>query len=449
LSSDLFGPSLTSERMRDAVSDTAWVQAMLDVEAGLARAEARVGVIPTAAANAISAHCNAGEFDIAQLGRDAVLAANPVNPLVSALRAKAGKDADFVHRGATSQDILDSAMMLIARRGIDIMLDDLGEAAGCAATLADRHRSTLMAGRTLMQQALVTTFGLKVAGWLVAILEARESLAAMRDRRLAVQFGGAVGTLAALSDKGVDVTRELARELRLAEPPVPWHTNRTRIAELGSALAITAGVAGKVALDVVLLAQSEVNEVRERRVPRRGGSSTLPQKRNPVTAVEILAAVRGVNAQTTILIGTMAQEHERSAGAWQAEWPAISESFRLAGGAASRLASLLSSLEIDAEQMRHNVDIFGGLLVAEQVVMTLAAHVELVTARQLVDAAVLTAAESGRSFKDVLQNDPAITAHLDDGELRKALDPVNYLGVSGRLIDRALEAYRAQQKGER
>jgi 3-carboxy-cis,cis-muconate cycloisomerase len=199
----------------------------------------------------------------------------------------------------------------------------------------------------------------------------------------------------------------------------------------------------------MLLAQSEVNEVRERRVPGRGGSSTLPQKQNPVTAVEILAAVRGVNAQTSILIGAMAQEHERSAGAWQAEWPAVSESFRLAGGAAARLASLLSSLEIDPEQMRRNLDLSGGLLMAEQVVMTLAKHVDLVSARKLVDAAVSSAAETGRPFKDVLQNDPAITAHLNDGELLKTLDPANYLGVSGQLIDRALEAYRAQQKGER
>jgi 3-carboxy-cis,cis-muconate cycloisomerase len=256
------------------VSDRAWVQAMLDVEAALARAESRTGLIPATAAEGIASHCRVDEFDVAQLGRAAIRSANPVVPLVNALRAAVPKDAaPFVHRGATSQDILDTAMMLIARRGLELILADLEKAAASAAALADRHRATVMAARTLLQQALPTTFGLKAAGWLTAIVEARSELSRVRRTRLALQFGGAAGTLAALSDRGLEVARELAAELALPEPILPWHTARARVVELATALGIAAGVAGKVALDVVLLAQTEVGEVSERAVAGRGASS--------------------------------------------------------------------------------------------------------------------------------------------------------------------------------
>ena len=439
----LFGPSLSSEAMLEAVSETAWVQAMLDVEAALARAEARVGIIPSAAAEAIATHCHVTEFDIAQIGREAVKSANPAIPLVAALRARVGNDvAAHVHRGATSQDVIDTAMMLIARRGLELIVDDLRRAAGCAAILAERHRSTLMAGRTLMQQALVTTFGLKAAGWLIGIIEAGEALLRVHDRRLAIQLGGAVGTLASFGDKGPQVMHELAISLRLAEPVAPWHSNRTRVAELGSALAIVAGVAGKVALDVVLLAQTEVGEVSEGRVAGRGTSSAMPQKHNPVDAVEILAAVRGVNAQAGILVAGLPQEHERAAGAWQAEWPALSECLRLSGGASSRLASLLGSLEVDEAQMRRNLDLSGGLIMSEQLVTVLSAKIDPLMARRLVDAAVATSTKNGMPFKEVVQHDPEISSHVDPGELAAAFEPQRYLGVSSQLIDRALAAYR-------
>ena len=445
----LFGPSLSTDLMLVTVSDRAWVQAMLDVEAALARAESRIGVIPAAAADGIASHCRVDEFDVAQLGRAAVRSANPVVPLVNALRGAVGHDvAPYVHHGATSQDILDTAMMLIARRGLDIILADLEQAAAAAAMLADRHRTTVMAARTLLQQALPTTFGLKAAGWLVGIIEARSELFRVRGTRLAVQFGGAAGTLAALSDRGLDIARELAAELTLAEPTLPWHTARARVVEVATALGLVAGVAGKVALDVVLLAQTEVGEVAERTVAGRGASSALPQKHNPVDAIEILAAVRGINAQVAVLHAAMVQEHERAAGAWQAEWPAFSETLRLAGGAVFRLASLLAGLQVDPERMRRNLDLSGGSIMAEHVALLLGERVDRVMARALVDTAVSTAASTGRPFKDVLREDRAITTHLKPEELTRALEPSGYLGVTDQLIDRALAAHRAQ-KGER
>jgi len=444
----LFGPSLSTDVMLATVSDRAWVQAMLDVEAALARAEARIGLIPAAAADGIVGHCRVDEFDVVQLGRAAVRNANPVIPLVNALRAAVPKEATaFVHHGATSQDILDTAMMLIARRSLDLILADLERAAAAAATLADRHRATMMAARTLLQQALPTTFGLKAAGWLVAIVEAQSELTRVAQTRLAVQLGGAAGTMASLSDRGLDIARELAAELTLAEPTVPWHTARGRVVEVATALGIAAGVAGKVALDVVLLAQTEVGEVSESTAAGRGSSSALPQKHNPVDAIEILAAVRGINAQVAVLLGAMVQEHERAAGAWQAEWPAFAETLRLAGGAASRLASLLAGLQVDPERMRRNLDLSGGSIMAEHVVMMLGARVDPVMARALVDTAVSTATSTGRPFKDVLREDRTITTHLKPEELTAALEPSGYLGVAQVLIDRALAAYRGK-KGE-
>ena len=434
---------LSNTAIPEVLSDAAWVQAMLDVEAALARVESRLGIIPVPAADAIVAHCLVNEVDIAQLGGSAVDAANPVVPLVAALRARVPPEAaPFVHHGATSQDILDSAMMLVVRQALFFILQDLARAAAAAAGLADRHRSTVMAARTLMQQASVTTFGLKAAGWLTGIIEARALLTAIRDHRLALQFGGAAGTLAALSDRGLEVSRELAAELGLSDPVMPWHTARARIAQLGSALAIVTGAAGKVALDIVLLAQTEIGEVSETAAAGRGASSTLPQKRNPVGSIEILAAVRAINAQASLLLGTMLQEHERAAGAWQSEWPAVTEALRLTSGAVSRLADVLEELEIHSEQMQRNLDLSGGLILSEHLVMLLAKRTDLVTARKLVDAVISASAKSGRPFKECVIEDRDIARHLNRGELEAALDPAGYLGSSDQLIDHVLQAYR-------
>lgn len=433
--------------MLAATSEGAWLAAILRVEAALAGAGSHLGLIPHNAAEAISAHCGVEGYDIGQLGREAVRYANPAAPIVNALRDKVGKEAaSFVHLGATSQDVLDTAMMLIAQKGLGLVLEDLDRAARAASTLADRHRSTLMAARTLMQQAVPTTFGLKAAGWLSAIVDARVDVARVLGTRLAVQFGGAAGTLASLRARGLEVAQTMAAELGLREPLLPWHTTRVRVVEVANALGLAAGVAGKVALDVLLLAQTEVAEVSEGARAGQGGSSTLPHKHNPVQAIEILAAVRSVNAQIALLQGTMLQEHERAAGAWQAEWPALSETLRSAGGAVGRLADLLSGLEVDADRMRRNLDMTGGLIMAESVVMALSERVDGRTARTLVDRAVSVARSTGRRFVEVLKQDRDVSARLNEGELTEALNPATYLGASAQLIDRALDAYRRQGK---
>ena len=429
--------------MRVAVSDRAWLQAMLDVETTLANVQAQLGLIPAAAAAEIAAHDDAGAFDISALGKAAVRSANPIIPLIEELRSTlSGKAAPYVHFGATSQDVLDTAMMLVARKAMGVLVEDLNQAAGFAATLAERHRTTVMAARTLMQQASITSFGLKAARWLSAIDLAQEELEWVRKKDVAVQLGGAVGTLSAFRGKGVELMEGVALRLQLNTPPLPWHTDRTPILKITMAVALAAGMAGKVALDVVLLSQTEVAEVHERHSPDRGGSSAIPQKQNPVDAVEILAAVRGVNAQVGVLIGSLQQEHERAAGAWQAEWPAMTDLLLQAGGATSRLAAMLGSLEVNVERMRRNIDQGGGVIMAEHVNQQLAQRTDPLIARAMVERTVRSARDGGRPFKDVLENDAEIRRYLDDRDLGSALDPRQALGETSQLIDRALEQHQ-------
>jgi 3-carboxy-cis,cis-muconate cycloisomerase len=437
----LFGPSLTTPAVAAAVSEEAWLGAMLEVESALAASQADAGLVPVQAAAAIAAVCQHPErFDLAVLGEEAAAAANPVEPLVRALSAKVPEGAaQFVHWGATSQDVLDTAMMLVSRRALDLVLDDLQRLADACAILADRHRSTLMAGRTLLQHALPITFGLKAAGWLSGALAARQQLSAIRTRRLAVQFGGAAGTLASQGDRGLQVLGGLARHLDLAEPVLPWHAERSRVAELGAALAVAAGAAGKVALDVALLTQTEVREVAE---VAPGTSSAMPHKRNPVAAIEIDAAARGVQAQTALLLGVMRAEHERAAGAWQAEWTALSEAFRLADGAVARAAQMVGRLEVDEARMRGNLDLSGGLVMSESVTMALAPALGRTRARGLVQAAIRRASGRGSTFANELAGDPEVSKHLDPEALAAALDPARYLGSTQALIERSLTQYR-------
>ena len=311
----LFAPLFTPARLREELSDRAWVRAMLDTEAALAGAEAAAGVIPAEAAAQIAAACESEALDPTRLGSDALAAGNPVVPLVSALReAVGGEAAGHVHRGATSQDVLDTAAMLVARRALTLVREEVDGVARACAGLARAHAGTLMAGRTLLQQALPITFGLKAAGWLDATLDAR---AGLQRVRLDAQLGGAAGTLAALGDAGPAVARGLGERLGLGTPELPWHSSRGRVAELGAALAVSAGAMGKVALDLVLLAQTEVAEVRA----GAGGSSTMPHKQNPIGAVRARACAERVPPLAALLFGAMAaQEHERAAGAWHAEW---------------------------------------------------------------------------------------------------------------------------------
>jgi 3-carboxy-cis,cis-muconate cycloisomerase len=434
---------LARGRVRDAVSDRAWLQAMLDVEAALARAQARAGLIPAEQAEAVARACRADAFDLAAIGEAAAASGNPVVPLVRALaEALPGAAADAVHKGATSQDVLDSAAMLVAHRALGPLLDDLAAAAAAAAGLAATHRGTVMAGRTLLQQALPVTFGLKAAGWLVGLDEAAARLEELRRTRLAVQLGGAAGTLAALGRAGVDVLGLLAGELGLAEPVLPWHTVRTRVAELAGALGAAAGVAGKVARDVTLLAQTEVAEVRERGLAGRGGSSTLPHKRNPVAAVAALACAEQAPGLVATLLAAMVQEHERAAGAWHAEWRPLTDLLRATGSAAAWLRDCLERLEVDPERMRRNLDATGGLLLAERVTAALAPRLGRTAAQDLVQQASAEALDAGRPLAAVLRDRPGVGDLLTPDQVERLLDPTGYLGSAEAFVDRALRARR-------
>jgi 3-carboxy-cis,cis-muconate cycloisomerase len=429
----LFTPIFVPDGLAGAVSDRAWLQAMLDAEAALAVAEARAGVIPAAAASAIADACHAERFDIDALGAAARDSGNPVVPLVRALTESLPDDAArYVHWGATSQDVLDTAAMLVARHALDLILAEIDAGAAACAALAHAFRSTPMAARTLLQQALPTTFGLKAAGWLVAVAEARSGLAAVRLNGLAVQLGGAAGTLAALEGRGIEVLGNFAAELDLAEPPLPWHADRTRVAALAAGLALAAGSLAKVALDVELLSQTEVGEVAEPSGGGRGGSSAMPHKRNPVGSVRARACARRVQANTASIIAGMEQEHERAAGAWHAEWQPLAEALALTGGAASALREALEGLQVDPERMRENLAIGGDALLAEHAVMVLAERVGRPEARRIVDEAL-----AGGSLRE------ALAPHMDADTIERALDPAAYVGAAGELIDRALARYGA------
>jgi 3-carboxy-cis,cis-muconate cycloisomerase len=323
---------------------------MLDAERALASAEARVGLISPKAADEIARSCRGERFDPDEIGAAGRAVANPAEPLVRALREQVGGGAaKYVHWGATSQDILDTAAMLVARRSIEVILGELDAVAARCARLAAEHRTTLMAARTLLQQAVPTTFGLKAASWLVGVVEARKRLAGIT---FAAQLGGAAGTLASLGDKAAVVLRHYCDELDLAEPTVPWHTVRIRIGELGGALDLAAGACAKIALDVVLLAQTEVAEVSTR---EDGRSSTMPHKRNPASAVIALACQRHAHANAGVLSASLVQEHERAVGAWQAEWAALSGALAYSGGAAAATRAALEALEVDEQRMHDNV----------------------------------------------------------------------------------------------
>jgi 3-carboxy-cis,cis-muconate cycloisomerase len=426
------------ERVDRELDGTAWLAALLHVEGALARAEARAGLVPEDAAEAIAAACRVELFDPAALGRRARDSANPVVPLVKELTARVPPAAaPYVHLGATSQDVLDTAAMLVARRALRPVGEDLAAAADACAALAETHRDTVLAARTLLQQAQPTTFGLKCAGWLIALDEARAGLAAVP---YAVQLGGAAGTLAALGPAGPSVVRFLALELDLPEPTLPWHTNRVRVGQLAAALGVVSGVLAKVALDIVLLAQTEVAEVAEPAGDGRGGSSAMPHKRNPAGAVRVIAGTRRVPALVATLLGAMAQEHERAAGAWQSEWEPLTELLRLVGGAAAATRELLSGLRVDQQRMRENLAAGGDALMSESVAARLAPDLGRTGAQELVTKLVHEAASGGQSLRSLL----AANTELSPEEIAEALDPAAYLGAAGDLVDRALAEHRSR-----
>ena len=446
MAGDLFRPIFVPGRFRDAVSGGAWLRAMLDAEGALAVAGARAGLLPREAAEVIVSCCRTLRFDPGEIGARGRPAGNPVPALVGALTAEVSKSSEeagrHVHKGATSQDITDTAAMLVCRRCVDLILAETDAAAAACARLAGEHRDTLMAGRTLLQQALPTTFGLKVAGWLHSVLEARGGLRGVRRTGLAAQLGGAAGTLASLGDAGPAVLREFARELGLAEPVVPWHTDRTRISVVGDALSLLAGVLEKISTDVILMAQTEVGEVAEPAAEARGSSSTLPHKRNPILSVTAAANARRARDLCNTLRGAMPQEHERAAGAWHTEWEALSEALALTGGAAANVREVLEGLEVHPGTMRRNLEKTKGMLLAENVATVLSAKMGRLEAHDLVGAACRRALREDRHLRDELVEDENVRAVLSEGEIDAALDPAGYLGSAGVFVDRALEHYR-------
>jgi 3-carboxy-cis,cis-muconate cycloisomerase len=424
-SDELFATLFVPDSVREAVSGRAWLQAMLDTERAYSAAAARAGLIPAGAAERIATACDADRFDIDQIAVEGRRVANPAEPLVRALRKTVGGDeAQYVHYGAASQDVVDTAAMLVARRSLELILGELDAVAASCARLAETHRRTIVPARTLLQQAVPTTFGLKAASWLVGVVEARRSLAAIREDRLAVQLGGAGGTLAALGERGAEVMRLFAEELELAEPTIPWHAVRGRIAELAGALDVAAGACAKIARDVTLFAQTEVAEVA---TGDDGRSSTMPHKRNPASALLALACARHVHAQAGVLTAAVVQEHERGAGAWQAEWEALSGALAFAGGAAAGTRATLEGLRVDEERMRRNLV---EPALAERAAFLLAERLGLPEAQEAVS--------SGGSVRDVL------AAHLSPAEVESALDPAGYLGSADVFVDRALELYRRE-----
>ena len=421
---------------------------MLDFEGALARAEARVGIIPQTAASAITAKCRAELFDCAALSQAGARAGNLAIPLVkhlTALVAEENKSASrFVHWGATSQDVIDTGCVLQLRQGLQLIARDLDGLAQSFAALAQKHRSTLIAGRTWMQQALPTTLGLKVAGWLDALMRHQARLAETQKRCLVVQFGGAVGTLAALGSRGPDVGSFLAAELSLGLPDLPWHSHRDRMAEVGATLGLCAGTIGKIARDLSLHMQTEVAEILEPAEEGRGGSSTLPHKRNPVSSAAMLSAALRVPGLVCSLLTSMIQEEERGLGGWHAEWEVLPDIVRLTAGAVHRLATIAPNLEIDAERMRKNLDLTEGLIFAEAVSMALGEKMGKADAHQLMEAACARALREKRNLRAILSADPKIEAQLSPADLDRLFDPRNYLGAAEEYVYRVVAASRVK-----
>ncbi|KMN77944.1 3-carboxy-cis,cis-muconate cycloisomerase [Chromobacterium sp. LK11] len=448
---ELLNPLFRPGPAAETFAPRAAIQAMLDVEAALALAEADAGVIPPAAAESIAAHCRAERFDQPRLAADAALAGNLAIPLVRQLTALvAAADADaarFVHWGATSQDVLDTALVLQLRqalRGIGADLDALID--DCAERCA-RHRGEIMAGRTWLQQAPPTTLGLKFASLLDALLRQRERLRQLRPRLLTLQLGGAAGTLAALEPHGLAVAEHLARRLDLAAPDLPWHSQRDRLAELACWCALLCGTLGKLGRDVSLSMQTEIAELSEPEQPGRGGSSSMPHKRNPVASAVLLAAAARAPGLAATLLAAQAQEQERGLGGWQAEWETLPELLCLCAGALRQAVDLLRGLEVHPGAMRRNLEASGGLIMAEAVTMALAERLGHAQAHRLVAECCRRARRQGESLADALRGHPELSALLSGEELQALLDPSNNLGAADALVERVLNHYREQGNG--
>ncbi|GCB44250.1 3-carboxy-cis,cis-muconate cycloisomerase [Streptomyces sp. NL15-2K] len=432
----LLAPGWAGSPAAFATSDSAFLRALLDAEAALTRAQAALGLAPEEAARAVTEAARADRYDVRSLAERARAGGNPVIPLVADLTQAVGEEyGPYVHRGATSQDIMDTAMMLVAERALDPVLDDLGRTERALARTAAEHRDTAMPGRTLTQHAVPTTFGLKAAGWRSLVLDARDRATAVRDG-LPAQLGGAAGTLAAFSAYGAEDATALpaayARELGLREPLLPWHTLRTPIADLAGCLALTAGALGKIAADVLTLSRTEIAEVAE---GSGGGSSAMPHKANPVRSTLIAAAARRAPQLAATLYGSLAAEDERPAGAWHAEWEPLRDLLRLVGGAARDAVELTEGLLVHADTMREHLALTHGLVVSERLSAELAPVLGRARAKALLTGLARRTYGEGRSLRELLGEEP----ELKDIDLDELTDPARYTGSAGTLTDRALE----------
>lgn len=452
-SARLTGLICGTQPMNDIWSPGATLQRMLDVEAALARASAAHKVIPPAAVAPITAACRADQLDAEALARDAALGGNLAIPLVKQLSARVkAADAEaskYVHWGATSQDIIDTATVLQLRDTFELLEHHLHTTCAALAALARTHRATPMVGRTWLQQALPITLGLKFAQWLDALLRHRERLDELRARVLTLQFGGAAGTLASLRDAAPAVAQALGKDLNLSVPAVPWHTQRDRMAETAGWLGMLIGTLGKMARDISLQMQTELGELAEPAVAGKGGSSTMPHKRNPVGCAAVLsAATRAPGLVATVLSG-MVQEHERALGGWQAEWDALPDLARLAGGALANIEQIVGGLDVDVARLAVNLEVTHGLILGEAVMLALGDAIGRLEAHHRVEQASKTAVQTGQRLLDVLAADPAITQHLSLDQLQRLLDPAQYVGQAHAYVDAVLALYgeRAERAG--
>ena len=443
LDSILFRDAFGTQAMRDVFSDRQLIARYIEVEVALARAEARCGVIPQDAADTIARESQLERIDFDHMRHETDIVGYPILPLVHQLVDMCGEAGRYVHWGATTQDIMDTANVLQIRAALDIVEADIRTLRGILADLARKHRETPMAGRTHLQQALPVTFGYKVAIWLAMFDRHQERLAELKKRVLVVEFAGAAGTLASLGSKGLEVQAALAQELGLAVPTTTWHVARDGFAEAVNLLALVTGSLGKIALDIMIMASTEFAEVYEPFVKGRGASSTMPQKRNPISSELMLAASKAVRQHAGLMVDAMVQDFERATGPWHAEWVAIPESFVLTAGALHQAKFALGGLIVDTEQMSRNLGISKGLIVAEAVMMGLAPALGRQQAHDVVYDACRAVNEHGGTLADALNTLPAVTAHFDRAAIERLTDPANYLGLAPEMVDRALKASAA------
>jgi 3-carboxy-cis,cis-muconate cycloisomerase len=439
IDSSIFQGIFSSDAMRHVWSDENRTQKYLDIEAALARVQGRLGLIPKEAAEEIVKHCHLDQIDMARLRQQTERIGYPILGVVSQLNLLcADKLGEYCHWGATTQDITDTATVLQIREALDLVDADLTAISAAMAALARKHRDTPMIGRSNLQQAIPVTFGYKMAGLLSAIERHRERLAQLRPRVLVGEFAGAAGTLASLENSAMETQAGLMQELGLGEPLIAWHTIRDSIAEVGAFLGLVGGTLGKLSMDVKLMMQTEVGEVYEPYFHGRGSSSTMPQKRNPISSCYIHAAISVVRQHAAALMDAMVADHERSTGPWEIEWIVLPESFCLMAGALKQSRFVLEGLEVDEARMRKNIDMTQGLVMSEAVMMGLGPYIGREYAHDLVYDICREAVKSERHLLDLLAEHPEIAKHLDRPALAKMCDPANYLGQSGVMVDRVL-----------